>query len=224
MHHKFAIETRNGSRGEDRASFFETSRGFVAVIADGAGGTGGGAEAATQFCDLAEEAANGPITSWASFLADADLVLSRSPSGGMTTVVVVEASNGFLVGASVGDSGALLFGQDTVIDLTASQKRKPLIGSGLAEVVPFGPIHFDGRLLLATDGILKYIPTDKIDDLVRRGSLISAALELIEAAKLPNGGFHDDVAVLLSEPCEWRANVTDASIEISPNARIVRLL
>jgi hypothetical protein len=70
MRHNFAIETRNGSRGEDRASFFKTSRGFVAVIADGAGGTSGGAEAATQLCELARDAAKGPTTSWASIGRD----------------------------------------------------------------------------------------------------------------------------------------------------------
>jgi PPM family protein phosphatase len=199
MTYAFAIERRRGSRDEDRASFFPTNRGFVAVVADGAGGMGGGAEAATTLCDLASRCAGEREVSWVTFLLDVDEHLSHSSSGGQTTAVIVEAVDGQLVGASVGDSGTLLFCGDEVIDLTAGQRRKPLIGSGMTTPVAFGPVPFNGRLLLASDGILKYVPFAKLSQVVKTGSLHSAALNLIDAAKLPNGEWHDDVAVVLSD-------------------------
>jgi serine/threonine protein phosphatase PrpC len=199
MKYPFVIETRQGSQGEDRANFFRTNNGFVAIVADGAGGMGGGAEAATDLCDLVGSTVVTPPKCWAGFLITADAVLSRSATGGQATVVVVEAKDGYLVGASVGDSGALLFSGDLVVELTAAQRRKPLLGSGVADPVSFGPILFDGRLLLASDGILKYLSFAKMIEIIKNPSLQSTALDLVEAAKLPNGSFHDDVAVLLCD-------------------------
>lgn len=205
MSYSFVIETRDGSRGEDRASFFLTDGGFVAVVADGAGGTGGGAEAATALCELVAGVVGTPQKSWAEFLLYADNVLSRSASGGLTTAVVVEAVNGNLVGASVGDSGALLFSGDEIVDLTAGQHRKPLLGSGAISAAAFGPVPFNGRLLVASDGVLKYIPLAKICQIVGGEDLQTAGANLIDAAKLPTGQWHDDVAVLLCDPLQQMA-------------------
>ena len=202
MKYSFAIETHKGSRGEDRASFFPTKNGFVAVVADGAGGTGNGGIAATYLCELTQQAAAAEQHSWATFLAEADLALMRDCAGGLTTAVIVEAANGYLSGASVGDSGAILLSRGETTDLTAAQNPKPLIGSGRAMPVSFGSVHFDGRLLIASDGILKYAPFSKIAQIVFEKTLQSAAVDLIDAARLPSGVFHDDVAVLLSEAAD----------------------
>ena len=191
------IEIRSGSRGEDRAGFFANAQGFVAVVADGAGGTGGGAEAATDFCNLVAASAGSASIAWEAFMANADIELATSAQGGLTTGVIVEVRDGILRGASVGDSGAILYGERSAIDLTGGQSRKPLLGSGLARPSFFGPFPFVGRLLLATDGVLKYVTPSRVAEIVSKGSLQSSALSLVEAAKLRNGDFYDDIAILL---------------------------
>src|ERR1700733_10948627 len=108
MKYSTAIEIRRGSRGEDRAYIFFNTTGFVAIVADGAGGMGGGADAATAVCDLAHKVAFASGDAWSQFLREADVELSRAGTGGQTTAVVVQVSDGSLFGASVGDSGAML--------------------------------------------------------------------------------------------------------------------
>ena len=75
-------------------------------------------------------------------------------------------------------------------DLTADQDRLRL-GSGRA-----GPKllkgQLIGRLLLATDGLLKYIRTADIHASAARG--VDA---LIDSVRLKNGALQDDVAVVL---------------------------
>jgi hypothetical protein len=75
---------------------------------------------------------------WARCLYEADQALVRS--GGQCTAVVVEISEGRLVGASVGDSGAWLLTGKAIIDLTENQHRKPLLGSDEAMPCP-GSLH-----------------------------------------------------------------------------------
>ena len=49
--------------------------------------------------------------------------------------VVVEVVGSILLGASIGDSGAWLIDGSRIVDLTANQRRKPLLGSGYAHPV-----------------------------------------------------------------------------------------
>jgi hypothetical protein len=75
-------------------------------------------------------------------------------------ILTVDAT---ITGASVGDSGAWLLRDSRIVDLTAGQRRKPLVGRGCA---PFRiePIPFDGTLLVASDGLFAYA---KPRDIVR---------------------------------------------------------
>jgi serine/threonine protein phosphatase PrpC len=117
---------------------------------------------------------------------------------GQATTIVARTSAGSIFGASVGDSEAWLVRAHEVVELTERQDRKPLLGSGLARPVPFGPVPCDAQLLLASDGLFKYVAHDRIRHIVRTYPLLEAADVLIAAARLRSGNLQDDVALILS--------------------------
>jgi PPM family protein phosphatase len=79
--------------------------------------------------------------------------------------------------------------------LTSGQYVKPLLGSAVAEAVPFGPIRFDGTLVLGSDGLFKYAAVDAIRERCEAPSAGAIARSLIDLVKLPSGDFHDDTTV-----------------------------
>jgi len=82
-------------------------------------------------------------------------------------------------------------------DLTARQRRKPLLGSGEALPVQFEAERIGSRVLLGSDGLFKYAPVDRIRALATRGTVAEAANALANCVRLPSGAFHDDVAVAI---------------------------
>src|ERR1043165_3375131 len=149
----------NGS-GQDRAQIFPWQYGKLLVVADGAGGIAGGAKAAAAVC-----ATVGHVTHDQTSV-DAVALLQQLDAQlmgiGESTAVVAVAIDNQVAGASVGDCGAWLIDAGRMLDLTASQRRKSLLGSGSALPVAFGPTRLSGRLLLASDGLLKYVPAERI--------------------------------------------------------------
>lgn len=171
---------------------------ILIVVADGAGGTGGGALAADAVCDAAIAAFRGTAAdSWDRHLARIDAELSRTRHGGLSTAVVVEIANGHLAGASVGDSAAWLLTSEGVLDLTAQQVRKPLMGSASAKPVTFGPQPLHGRLLVGTDGLFKYATRAQIAAAASVTDTELAAAALVNAVRMPDGRLQDDVAVVI---------------------------
>jgi serine/threonine protein phosphatase PrpC len=122
-----------------------------------------------------------------------------SPEGGLTTAVVLETSGTTAFGASVGDSGAWIIGPKGIVELTQHQFRKPLVGNGEAYPVPFGPLDVQGRLLVATDGLLKFAPRAVLARRALEGPIEEAIHGLIDSVRLRSGGLQDDVAVALIE-------------------------
>jgi PPM family protein phosphatase len=183
--------------GEDRAVAVPTGDGYLVAVADGAGGTGNGAAAAerlvTALTKLAGVAAS---TDWFDALcAIDDEVLG---SGGQTTGVVAFIDSDRIIGASVGDSSAWLISPAREItDLTARQRRRPLLGSGEALPVQFEAERRGGRVLLASDGLFKYATAEQICALATQGSVVDAADALANCVRLPSGALQDDVAVVL---------------------------
>ena len=197
-----AHQVENGDRGEDRVLVSITAHGAVLAIADGAGGVGGGAEAVEAVCRTifaAVTRAAGAAERWCSVLIEVDDLLSRSAAGGMAAVVVAEIRGTHVLGASVGDSAAWLVADGEVIDLTAEQRRKPLVGSGNARPVGFGPRPLSGRLLLASDGLIKYARPRDLARCACSGSPQDGVAALLAEVRLPSGGLQDDVAVVLCE-------------------------
>lgn len=197
-----ATRTEAGDRGEDRLAVHRTPDGVVVVVADGAGGVGGAAAAAQSVCDFimarAPQASGDPRV-WADALREADTMITAASHGGLTTAVVVEVSGNSICGASVGDSGAWAITDSGIVDLTASQSRKPLMGSGTARPTTFGPVLERGRLMVASDGILKYARREDLAACALTGALDNALTALIDAVRLRNGRLQDDVAVVLCD-------------------------
>lgn len=194
-----AIEVRIGGRGEDRAAHFLARGRHYFVVADGAGGVGGGALAADRVVEAAAKLARGEYGSPAEALMNADMELSEL--GCMSTGVIVEIANGLIQGASCGDSVAWLIHNGSVTELTEQQQRKPLLGAG-ARPVAFKNTHFVGTLLMASDGLVNYTPHKAIVSAALGENTSSSAYALAELPRLNPGNYPDDVAVILT-----RANV-----------------
>jgi serine/threonine protein phosphatase PrpC len=195
------LRVENGGRGEDRVLIEHCGSRTLAMVADGAGGTGGGAAAATMACSLAAQrmrtGSTGTAEDWQSCFYEMDQALFRT--GGQCTAVVVEISGGSIVGASVGDSGAWMLTGNAIVDLTENQQRKPLLGSDESLPVGFGPFKWSGRLLIATDGLFNYAVASDIARLAMAGSVEDAVENLIADVRLRSGALQDDVGIILLE-------------------------
>ncbi|WP_437286633.1 hypothetical protein [Sorangium sp. So ce406] len=73
-----------------------------------------------------------------------------------------------------------------------------------------GPVQ-EGRLLVATDGLLKYASRATISALARTGDVQTAVEALMQAVTLPSGNLQDDVAVVLGEHVGEPAAAADAA-------------
>jgi serine/threonine protein phosphatase PrpC len=202
-----AHKVEGGGRGEDRVLVEQFGARTLAVVADGAGGTGSGAAAAGMACSIAVQRlrTQGPGTpeDWARCLYEVDQAAVRC--GGQCTAVVVEIAEGRVFGASVGDSGAWMLTGKTFIDLTENQNRKPLLGSDEALPMGFGPIELSGRLLIATDGLFKYATESDIAQRAMGVPLNEAIERLIAGVRLRSGALQDDVGIILLEATEIAA-------------------
>lgn len=190
---------------EDRAEIISAARSQVLVVADGVGGRAGGGKAASLLLELAGDVAP-QVTrldapAWARFLMEADLIVQDDADGGETTAVIAQVSDDGrrIVGASVGDSEAWFVTPEGLFDLTEAQRKKPFLGSGNAQAVPFTlPVPASGgTLLIASDGLFKYASQERILDAVRLPDGEEAADALLNAARLRSGSFSDDIVVLL---------------------------
>jgi serine/threonine protein phosphatase PrpC len=91
-------------------------------------------------------------------------------------------------GVSGGREAAEELIRSAAFELSESQHRKPLLGSGAARPVGFGPHYLNDRLLVASDGLYKYVPFSRIKALALLDPLERAIDELVAAARLPSGG------------------------------------
>ena len=194
-----AIESYPGG-GHDRVEVIAGDGGCVLAIADGMGGRSGAALAAEGWIAAVRVAAEQrqrwtDPDYWLDVMRRADRAIDAHPSAGETTAVVMAVTDAGLCGASVGDSGAWMIGDDSFIDLTRGQVRKPGLGTGMAVVVPFRMKRLEGTLLLGTDGLFKYASIERICQCVRAHEPESLPGELINLVRMPRGGLQDDVAV-----------------------------
>lgn len=219
------VEGRVGE-GQDRVALIDRGV-LVAVVADGAGGTSGGAEAAQTLVDRVRQASEEGRELNKRGLRQLLLEISLElEDRGQTTAVVVVIGREELIGASIGDSGAWLVERGSWIELTAGQPRKPLVGGGFAEPFTFERAIVDAELLLATDGVLKYANGEAVRALLRNEALSAEACcaAVIDAARLPSGELQDDAgavlvrlrpeARLVNELRQWLSVAGDASREL----------
>ena len=187
------------SGDQDRAAHRRVDGGEVIVLADGAGGTSGGREAAERIVQHEYRSLSDPAAC-VSALQRLDRELSADRACGESTAVLVVIRDGNAFGASVGDSGVWALTVAAIVELSDGQHRKPLLGSGTAKPVGFGPRLFAERLLVASDGLLKYAPRPRIHSVALAADIDAAADELVAAARLSNGALQDDLALVLIDP------------------------
>jgi hypothetical protein len=168
--------------------------GVVLAVADGAGGTGSGDQAAETV--IREITAAASLThdesAWCGILQQIDF---RVGAGESTCVVVACSARG-LAGACVGDSQAWLIANGELQDLTSNRVRKPLLGSG--EAVPIGFSHpaAHGLLLVATDGFCNYVRREQLLKEILWIDFVVLARTLVEMVRLPSGDLWDDVGIV----------------------------
>jgi len=187
-------------RGDDRALLRRIGDAVLFAVADGAGGTSNGSAAADALVALvgarSADLVAGDEERFVLLLEEADATCVAA-SGGETTGVVGVARAGAVVGASVGDSGAVLF-RPSPFELTAGQSRKPLLGSGKAHPRGFDAAWSGEPLIAATDGLLRFAATGALAaGLATIGDPDSTARRLVDLARLRSGALSDDVALVL---------------------------
>jgi serine/threonine protein phosphatase PrpC len=197
------IETAAGNpENQDRGLVIHDGQRIVLCVADGAGGRSGGTEAATLAVEFVQSHAahTNDEASCADLLKRLDVVVAADTAAGETTCVIAVLAPDRIYGASVGDSGAWLVPESgPYVDLTRGQRRKPFIGTGDAWPLPFSFPRAAARILLATDGLLKYATGERITAVCREHPNNIAALRLIEMVRYPSGALPDDVTVILAE-------------------------
>jgi serine/threonine protein phosphatase PrpC len=185
--------------GQDRAAVIETGDGIVIALADGAGGTANGGLAAQAVIDAVTAAAHAP-PAWDALLSELDRDPARLGHG-QTTAVVLSVTGDGIHGASVGDSEAWVLYGAVAVRLTDGQVRKPLLGAGGRPVAIHAGALSGGTLLVASDGLFRYVRSTQLILIASGGSdLDAAARSLVDAAQRPTGGLQDDIAIVLA--CE----------------------
>ncbi len=196
------LETAAGNpENQDRGAVIEASIGLLMVVADGAGGQSGGAEAAAMAVELVRQKINElpDASACVALLQSMDQAISQDRIAGETTCALAVVTRDGVYGASVGDSGAWVINQSGFINLTERQSRKPFIGSGSAWPSPFEYRTTDGdSLLLATDGLLKYTSSERILSVCRNEPAPHVPRRLIELVRYPSGAVPDDVTVIFA--------------------------
>ena len=180
----------------------------VCIVADSQGGRAGGAQAAQLACHTAIQAVvnippdllKEPRT-WSGLLREVDEAVRADGDAGFTTAVGLCVADGRTVGASCGDSAALLVSGNQCVELTRGQRKNPPIGSGSALPVPFeADLEEPWRLLVLTDGVWKYVGWQRLIETARRQGGAELIAELQQAARLPGSGrFQDDFTVVILE-------------------------
>lgn len=189
----------NGESAQDRVCVRRFDDRVVLMLADGAGGRGGGAEAADLAIEVISQFASGLHSEDActAALYRAHSIVQKNPQAGETTAVVAVAKGHQVFGASIGDSGAWIVGDDSVDELSARQNRRPFLGSGDAIPVGFSRPDFEGTLLVASDGLLRYAARDMICWTIRKSSFDVVCKELVRLVRYPSGALPDDVGIAL---------------------------
>lgn len=194
---QYALDVRAASaRGQDRVGVLVTRDHTVFVLADGAGGQGGGAAAADSAVKTALQAAESARFCLHAVFSRIEMAVAGT--GGLTTLLLVMVQGREISGISCGDSEAWLISDTAVNALTSRQIRRPLVGEGSTGI--YFAHRFEGKLLLASDGLIKYTPQQKILEVVRNLEPLEACAQLLRLPELRSGALPDDVGVVVAAP------------------------
>lgn len=174
------------------------------LVADGAGGIGGGAEAADDLLTLAARYFNNQPEKLSpdllcDFLMFADNHIYNSPQSGETTAVIVAVQGDSVFSASVGDSEAWVIESHDLCELTEGQVRKPLLGSASSVPKSLGLMKTTGKIILGSDGLFKYAKMADIASIVRTYTPKECIPRLLDLVQFPSGRYPDDVAIIVCD-------------------------
>jgi len=181
---------------------------ILCAIADGQGGqAGGGAASRIAAVKCVELCALTPVDrlffpkNWPPIIASADDAVQEDREAGYSTLVGVSVKQNAVCGSSSGDSEAFLVTRHEAILLTEHQRRNPPIGSGGAYPVSFkSELKSPWKLLLATDGVYRYVGWEAITEILRYNGGRTAIEMLLKAQRDSHGGLlGDDFTAVLIE-------------------------
>jgi len=176
------------------------------ALADGQGGQAGGFQAASTAVLSVLDAASllppekllDPGT-WETLGHIADDQVAKAFDAGYCSLVALVVTGEWVVGASAGDSMAILLLDDITSILTESQWKNPPIGSGSANIWPFSAM-LDGKwlLLILSDGVWKFIEWDRLISIARDTPRPEIVTELRrEVIDSSQSGLPDDFSIVV---------------------------
>jgi len=196
MSYVYACATQAESQAnQDAHAVLQKDDRLIIIVADGAGGIGGGAAASAQFVRDVEARVDSIDTAagWVRALSQIDCAICQ----GETTGIVLDITEKKIVGSSVGDSQARIYDFDQEHDLTEVQVRKPLLGTGDARPCSIEGAFTSGILIAGTDGFWNYAKRDVIMAEAPHLPFPTSAKKLLDMARLPSGALWDDTTVIV---------------------------
>ena len=193
-----------GRIGQDRAEIIRQGNVTLVVVTDGAGGRTGGTEAAESVINsviedfpTAQKVEGGQFAS--EKLSEIDRLLHRAPDCGEAAAIVLATTEGRISGAVVGDCEARLIDREGQLPLAPPQRRAPFLGTGKTVPLPFAADSPEGRLIVGTDGLFRYVRDDSFREAASATTPRQACKALVSLVELPSGNLRDDVAVVVCE-------------------------
>ena len=180
---------------QDRVAVFAQADRTVLAVADGAGGSDSGEHAARSVIEeirLAVPNTDSP-DAWCAVLRQIDHWIGS----GESTAVVVDLRIDRICGASVGDSQAWVVRGPDITNLTANQRRKPLLGTGDAFPIGFSLDKLNGLLIVATDGFCNYVKRDEMVKILPYEDFAVLPKRLVDLVRLHSGALNDDVGIVV---------------------------
>lgn len=184
--------------GDDSLFLIDVNGVIWFCVSDGAGGTAGGKIASLSIvaefekCSKSQGCRN--PENFEDLLRKLDSELARDPDSGEATAIVGKIEGRNVFGASVGDSEAWIFNREYEYQLTGLQNRKPLVGSGVAHPIGFGPMELELALLVGSDGLFNYTEMGSIKSTIKGDC---AAADIAGLAKQATGKLQDDLSSIL---------------------------
>lgn len=191
--------------GADRIKILEKEDYTALLLADGAGGMSGAQEAAEYIIQSLEKQYEGMskvphIDTLEPNLRNLDRALQREQYAGNTTCVLIFITEQEVYGVSVGDSRCWLYTDLFQLELTAHQYKQPVLGTGNAVPVAFGPFEKNGTLLIGSDGVFDYLKKSVIDSIIEGDSDLAEKPKLIlQATKETNSRLMDDISIVICQ-------------------------
>lgn len=193
-----------GDSGHSRAGVFPLPTGAVIAVADGTGepaAAGKAAETALEFAkELADQQAlRANYEVFQQHLAKMDAAIAADPDASETSLFVAAVSERGIAGYSVGTCRAWFISEHGAVELTERQVAEPLAGSGKAGLVPFAIQSAVGHVLVCSEGLWRHADQEQMLAIARGEDLSAATKSLLALPRLPSGGLHTDVAVILCQ-------------------------